>query len=340
MIIRACAFTNKGLKLLTDIEEKCEDHIFDIKAPSIDSHEWISDSFKMRAPIVFIGAAAIAVRYIAPYVADKRSDSPVIVIDEMGQYVIPILSGHLGGANELAKELAGIIAAQPVITTATDINETFAVDIFAKKNGLKICNKEGIKKVSSKLLNEGHITMAVNPSLEYDKDMIPSCIEEVSFDKYADLYIDTFENEDKASDCLLKLVFKPYVLGLGCKKNTSYEHIEKFVSENLCKAGISKDQIAFMASIDLKKKEYGLLQFESFNRIPFLTYSGQELEKVNGDFTESDFVKKITGVDNVCERAAMMACKEDGKIVVKKLARDGVTMAIGQRKGRIDIWES
>lgn len=103
-----------------------------------------------RHALIFIGACGIAVRAIAPWIMDKLHDSPVLVADEMGKYVIPLLSGHVGGANELAVRLAGALGAIPVITTATDLHDSFAVDIFAKRNDLRICNREGIAKVSAK----------------------------------------------------------------------------------------------------------------------------------------------------------------------------------------------
>ena len=123
--------------------------------------EWAKEQFAERNALLFIGACGIAVRAIAPHITDKLHDSPVLVMDEKGEYVIPILSGHMGGANELAVSLAERIGAKPVITTATDIHNRFAIDLFAKKNGLTIVNKDGIAKVSSKVLSGKRITMAI-----------------------------------------------------------------------------------------------------------------------------------------------------------------------------------
>ena len=122
---------------------------------------WAGEQMAAHHALIFIGACGIAVRAIAPWIMDKLHDSPVLVVDEMGKYVIPLLSGHVGGANELAVRLAGALGAVPVITTATDLHDSFAVDIFAKRNDLRICNREGIAKVSAKVLAGEEITMSV-----------------------------------------------------------------------------------------------------------------------------------------------------------------------------------
>ena len=120
---------------------------------------WAGEQMAAHHALVFVGACGIAVRAIAPWITDKLHDSPVLVIDEQGQYVIPLLSGHVGGANELAVRLAGELGAVPVITTATDLHGSFAVDLFAKRNDLWIHNREGIARVSAKILAGEKITI-------------------------------------------------------------------------------------------------------------------------------------------------------------------------------------
>ena len=128
-----------------------------------NTDEWAKVQMSAKNELLFIGACGIAVRAIAPWVANKLYDSPVLVMDELGTYVIPILSGHVGGANEIAAKIGKMTGAIPVITTATDLNRCFAVDIFAKKNYLYIENKNGIAKVSSKVLRGEKISMAIEP---------------------------------------------------------------------------------------------------------------------------------------------------------------------------------
>lgn len=123
--------------------------------------EWTGEQMKARRSLLFIGACGIAVRAIAPFLTDKLNDVPVLVMDEQGRFVIPVLAGHVGGANELALSLAERMGSTPVITTATDLNHCFAVDLFARRNALHIVNKDGIAKVSSRILAGEEVTMAV-----------------------------------------------------------------------------------------------------------------------------------------------------------------------------------
>ena len=118
----------------------------------ISTSAWAGEKFSDSDALIFIGATGIAVRSIAPYVASKKSDPAVLVVDECGKFVISLLSGHLGGANELALKTAEILEAIPVVTTATDLHHRFAVDVFAKKNNCNIFNMKAAKEVSATLL--------------------------------------------------------------------------------------------------------------------------------------------------------------------------------------------
>ena len=123
--------------------------------------DFLEEAFAQQFPVLFIGALGIAVRAIAPLIRHKTVDSPVLVLDEAGQFVIPVLSGHLGGANELAQQIAESLHSAAVVTTATDVNGLFAVDVFARKNGLRVCNPEAIRYVSGKLL-QGEILSLIH----------------------------------------------------------------------------------------------------------------------------------------------------------------------------------
>ena len=152
MRIKILYFTDKGKALAEKIKEGLSGHDAVIVPKGVPIAFVCGDAFADKEALVFVGAAGIAVRAIAPYVRDKLTDPPVIVTDENGNFVIPILSGHVGGANSLALEVAEVLEAQPVITTATDVSGAFSVDLFARENDLRIANREGIAKVSSSAL--------------------------------------------------------------------------------------------------------------------------------------------------------------------------------------------
>ena len=261
----------------------------------------------------------------------------------MGKYVIPLLSGHVGGANELAVRLAGALGAVPVITTATDLHDSFAVDIFAKRNDLRICNREGIAKVSAKVLAGEEITMSVQTGhLAVDKT-IPPGIRLCAYppvEKVDVLIADDTEETFRKESAELLLQPKKYILGVGCKKDTDSAKLDLFLKKILEEQGIVIEQIAALASIDVKKEERCLLEFSEKYRIPFRTYTAQELQAVPGEFHGSEFVKTQVGVDNVCERAALKAAGTGGWILLGKQAQDGMTVAVAEKtwKERIRMW--
>ena len=330
MLIRVCAFSNKGWNLYKQIEKLDREDVFEsLQNEEID--EFLRSSFEYSLPIIFIGAVGIAVRKIAPFINNKLTDSPVIVIDDMGKYVIPILSGHVGGANELASRIAKLINGTVVLTTSTDVNDKFAVDIFAKKNGLRIVNKDKIKSVSSKVLRDEIISIYTG---EYESEK-PEDNQIVITNEaaIADVYIGKENIEDA-----LMLYPREYVIGIGCKRDTEYSLIEKAVLGKLNELNIDIKDVAATASIDLKSKEKGLLRFVSKYHIEYVTYSADELNDINGEFEESEFVKKTTGVGNVCERAAVRYAGLDSKIICHKELKEEVTIAIVKRKVTIGNW--
>ena len=299
---------------------------------------WAGEQMSAHYALVFIGACGIAVRAIAPWITDKLHDSPVLVMDEQGQYVIPLLSGHVGGANELAVRLEEKLGAIPVITTATDLHGSFAVDLFAKRNDLRICNREGIARVSAKILAGEKITMSVQIGHLAADEFIPSEIRLCAYpptEKVDVLIADGGEEVFREAAAELRLQPKKYILGVGCKKGTDSEKLETFLQKILEEQDIVIEQIAALVSIDVKKEERCLLEFSEKYRIPFWTYTAQELQAVPGEFHGSEFVKEQVGVDNVCERAALGAAGTGGQILLGKQVQDGMTAAIAEKVWKV-----
>lgn len=340
MIICVVSFTKNGKEKEAELKKLFPEIIWISNFSHSNLHDFVKNAFSKKLPILFISSCGIAVREISPYIKNKFSDSPVLVMDEKSKFIIPILSCHLGGANKIAKNLSAKLSAFPVITTATDVQEKFSIDVFAKNNGLIILNRDGIKKISSKILNNEIISVWINEKINYSKLDVPKCFKIISPNedfKFADVKID-FAKEK--TNCILQLRPKLYCVGIGCKKNKSFEELYDFLKRILIEnLNLMPDEVSSISSIDIKKSEMGLLILSQFLNIPFYTYSTEKLNSVEGNFSESDFVKKITGISNICERAAKLSSGEDGKIILKKTSFNGMTIALAKQESINLNWD-
>lgn len=323
MKIRAICFTEHGKRIINRLLNDMEGITAYIKIENVEAKdgfkkvecplsEWAADAFDSKDALVFVGAMGIAIRAIAGLVKDKLTDSPVIVIDDKGQFIIPVLSGHVGGANELAMQLSEILDGIAVITTSTDSGDAFAVDLFAKENNLKIVDRDNIKRVSAKSIEGKCITLSI-------KDYPPT------------EPVDVIVSDEMIYPSTITLAPKKYVAGIGLKRGKSAEAIEKALFDTLDIAGIGINEIGAFATIDIKLDEVGLKKVAEKYRIPLIGFESSILQKARGEFSTSQFVKDTVGVDNVCERAAVIAT-DQGQLIVRKQAMDGVTVAIAKKR--------
>ena len=288
--------------------------------------------------IIFVGATGIAVRAIAPFIHGKAVDPAVLVIDEAGRYVISLLSGHLGGANALARTAASLIEAEPIITTATDAESAFAVDTFAKENGFLLTDLRKAKEVSAKVLRGEKLRIYSDIPMErlvqrparHEAELIPA----QDIDR-ADIVISyrthILKPAEKSSQAIgLRLIAKRVHVGLGARKGVTQAEVAAAVATCLEDAGIDPRAVVALASIDLKKQEAGILAYSYESGVPFVTYTAEELRTVEGAFAGSSFVQSVTGVANVCERAAAFAAGRSGhaEVLVHKTIHGNVTTAV------------
>ncbi|MFV0529264.1 MAG: cobalt-precorrin 5A hydrolase [Lachnospiraceae bacterium] len=293
--------------------------------------EWTKRGFEEYNALIYIGACAIAVRSIAPFLRGKTQDPAVLVIDEMGRYVISLLSGHIGGANELALEVAAAIGAKPIITTATDINGKFAVDVFAKKNQCYISDMKAAKMVSAALLAGEPVGFYSDYPWEGE---VPECLQLYQPDAREKPEIGIVVSDSYRAYPFTKtlyLVPKVVSVGIGCRQGTQKAVIENAIRDICNQYLIPSIAIEYLASIDLKAQEPGIHEYCEERKIPFVTYGKEELEALEGTFTPSEFVESITGVDNVCERSAVMASKQ-GRLFQKKWTENGVAIALAVKE--------
>jgi len=268
--------------------------------------------------LIFVGAAGIAVRSVAPFVRSKVTDPAVLAIDEGGSFVIPLLSGHIGGGNALARRLAEALGAQAAVTTATDVNARFSVDTWATEKGYLIDDLKAAKAVSAAIL-EGDVPFCSD--LPVAGKPAPGLVPGESGP------VGIFLGWRRVAPfaVTLRLVPRCLRLGLGCRRGVGREQVAEAVRQVLEDNGIDPRAIRSAASIDLKRDEAGLLDYCRELGLPVSFHSAAELNALPGDFTPSAFVQGVTGVDNVCERAALSG---GGTLIVKKTAVNGVTVAL------------
>lgn len=334
-------------KILDESQVEADDKAFrNVKefAKPIDSslRDWTGRRFAESDAIIFIGACGIAVRSIAPFVSSKKTDPAVVVIDEQGKFAISLLSGHIGGANELTEEISNLLHATPVITTATDINNKFAVDVFAKTNGCYISDMTMAKEISAALVNGNSVGFASDfPWVgEIPKELQLLDEEDETKEKpEMGIYVTNSYLKHPFVHTLY-LVPKIITLGVGCKKDTPADTVEKVVRKACDELLIPSVSMELVASIDLKKEEQGILEYCKERNLPFETYSAEQLKEVEGSFAESKFVEETTGVDNVCERSAILGSSKHGEksnLILRKYAEDGVTAALARRKWSVQF---
>lgn len=277
-------------------------------------------SFKDADSIIFVGSAGIAVRAIAPFVKSKKNDPAVICMDEKGINVVSLLSGHIGGANKLALIIAEIVEGNPIITTATDVNGKFAVDEWANSSNLHIMSLKRARNIAADILDNKKIGFEADFKV---KGKFPLEID--TEEKEIGICVSLDSNKTPFKNTL-NLIPKIISVGVGCRKGTDFNDIYNAIKEVLMKHDISHFAINSINSIDLKKEEEGIKKAAETFKVPFHTYSRDELSKIPGQFSDSNFVKKVAGVDTVCERAAIMGSTSK-ILIIEKTVVNSVTVA-------------
>lgn len=290
--------------------------------------------------IICIISLGAVVRMIAPLLKDKKVDPGIVVIDDKGEHVISVLSGHLGGANELTREVAAVLGAAPVITTASDVQKTIAVDLFGRRYGWTWESADKLTPVSASVVNEERVAV-IQESGEPDwwtySAPLPSHIR-----VYSDI-ITALSDEPQGALVVTHRLLKPeeepimkngvlyrpkvIVLGIGCNRGTSSEEIAAVIRETLEELQFSIRSVKAVCTIDLKKDEEGLLAVCAEYDWPLVCYTPEELNEMTIE-DPSDTVYKFTGAYGVSEPAAKRFTGAERLALVKKKSGN-VTISVG-----------
>ena len=300
--------------------------------------EIIKDQWRNFEGHIFIMATGIVVRQIAPLLKGKTEDPAVVVCDEKGDFAISLLSGHIGGANRLARKTAKIFNGEAVITTATDVQGLEAIDEIAAHKGFRVVNPESIKEINGLLLARkkiaviGHVFWSRVICSRFDDRVIewrPEILHQQNETEIAGLVLIDEDNSPAPDLPAIFLQSPKVVVGIGCRRQTSMAEIEEAVTTVLAFHGIPWSRVLEIVSVDLKKDEPGLLEFVATKSLPIRFFSAAELDKVEVP-SPSAKVQSVTGSSSVSEAAALLAGR--GELLVKKEKFARVTVAVTRFK--------
>jgi len=332
---------------LFTLEKYCSGQEHGLQPITGKLRDFMGEMFEKYREIILVMSTGIAVRSIAPYVQSKLTDPAVVVLDEQGRFVISLLSGHIGGANALAEQVAKITGGQAVITTASDCLGLESVDMLAQRNHLIMESVEQVKKVTACLVNRKRVVLVNETNLRLQEDASESNMnswEEISLKEAlvlfkkanppeAMIYVGYREEPgvNGLSIPVAKLRPKSLILGVGCKKNTAPERLRAAVARFFQQINITPLSLKAIATVDVKKDEPAILSLAEEMSLPLVIVGREEILSIENNFTCSDFVKKTIGVGCVAEPAAFIASRGGSKIA-PKTAFQGITFALYEEK--------
>jgi cobalt-precorrin 5A hydrolase len=295
--------------------------------------ETLRGCFGDYAGHIFVMAAGIVVRAIAPLIQNKTVDPAVVVVDEAGRHAISLISGHIGGANRLAETVAGLIGAAPVITTATDVSGVPAIDAVAAESGWGIENPDAIKGVNMALLTRKAVSIYDPRGLlrgKLPRTLIRDAPDAGSLLTHdgPGVYVDDLQVD--LSPRILILRPRWLSAGMGCNRDTPVHEMRALLLETLAAHRLSPASLERIASIDAKRDEAGLLALAGELGLPVDFFDRDRLDRTKGVQTPSAMVEKHMGTQSVCEAAAILA-SGNGTLIVPKQRTRNVTVAIARR---------
>lgn len=325
--------SDKGKTLALKLKDKLDDDSTIIRCDLY--HKNVKNYFPVLFyeydAIIAIMASGILIRSIAPLVESKVTDPAVLNIDDNGNFVISTLSGHLGGANELAHKISGLIDATPVITTSTDVNKKLGIDVLAKDLYLTIDNTEEILYFNKAILEGNELSFTINPNKNFDYlfEYLNNNTLEIDLSIYYSSKISVDEIHVEVDEHKIILKEKKIVVGIGCRRGKECEKIYDGLKKSLDDLNIMPSRVNMLTSAEIKKDEKGILELSDKLEIPVEFVKIDKLRLFESrDVTKSDFVYSKFGIYGVCEPSALIMAGFDSKLIYKKTSYDGITISI------------
>jgi cobalt-precorrin 5A hydrolase len=307
--------------------------------------DFVKENFGKLDAIVAVMATGIIIRAVAPFIESKLSDPAVIGVDTSGKFVISLLSGHYGGANDLTKLIAKGIGATPVITTASDSIGKQSVDELAKILRLTIENPKSLTPVNAAIVNDEPVVLVLVNDVKIPTEMVNGFeIRQAGSCEEAVKIVNCYTAGAIITRELMKTVIfdKPFtvlrarsiVVGLGCRKDSSCEQLVEAVNAALKTVSLPAGRIDLFASVDIKRNSAAMLNAAKLFNTPLEFLSVETLHSLSHpDLSpDSKLVKEKIGVGGVCERAALIIAGKNSKLILKKTKLNGTTVAIAEGK--------
>lgn len=294
----------------------------------------LRQGFSQYDQIIVIGATGVTVRVLAPVLDDKLTDPAVVVLDEQGQFAISLLSGHVGGANQLARQLADILGGQAVITTATDVNNMAALDQLAEQLDGRIDNfRDSVKRVNQMLVSGKKVGIWWHPALAEKKDSCDTrgliAVEDLTAlpDIDALVYISYRQEMPTLNVPTFKLVPRRVVVGIGCRRGVEPRLVAQMLAAHLAENDFDPLALKVIGSVELKRDEPALNQLAQTAGVPFQLFPITALSELEHLFPVSEFVRQTVGAGCVSQPVAWLL--SGGNITGHTLKQQGVTMTLG-----------
>lgn len=360
MKIAILSVSSYGINLAQELKNKLlkDPTIMTVKLFHKDVKNSLKKVFHEYDAIIGIMATGIMVRISCEFITDKTSDPAILVIDDDGNNVISLLSGHLGGANTLTKKIASLINSNPVITTSTDVHGFIGIDDLARQFHWKIMNPELILLFNTSILNGEKIQLSSNNlklrelNISHDPKIGKTYIfsskspyqnrhfiqgekdQEYDIKKDDILALNNKNKDDNKTEIHSSLIMRPkkLVIGIGSRKGVSKKHVLNSIKKTAEILNFPLNRFDLMATAEIKKNEKGIIEAANELKIPLKLVSIDQIKALPKEklHSSSEFVEKTFGIKGVCEPAALLIAGNNSELIFKKTSYDGVTIAVAK----------